>query len=195
MPKRPEAIDQRLVKALAHPTRVEILESLTERVASPNWLSENLQASLSHVAYHTRTLEKCGCLELVDTAKRRGATEHFYKAAPNSFLGDRAWRRVPRPVRGGISAAWIQTFMDKLVTALEAGTLDRRDDTVLTWMPVRLDQSGWEDVTAILEEATDRVLTAQARSRKRLEEAEKGSEGIAAVVAVANFETSGSPQV
>lgn len=194
MSKRPAAIDQRLVKALAHPTRVEILETLTDRVASPNWLSENLQASLTHVAYHTRTLEKCGCLELVDTAKRRGATEHFYKAAPNSFLGDRAWRRVPRPVRGGISAAWIQTFMDKLVAALEAGTLDRRDDTVLTWMPVRLDQSGWEDVTAILEEATDRVLAAQARSRQRLDQTANPSQAIAAVVAVANFETSGSPQ-
>jgi DNA-binding transcriptional ArsR family regulator len=192
MPKRPEAIDQRLVRALAHPTRVKILETLTERVASPNWLSEHLQADLSHVAYHTRTLDRCGCLELVDTARRRGATEHFYKASPGSFVGDRAWRRVPRSLRAGISAAWIQTFMDKLIAALEAGTLDARDDTVLTWMPVRLDQGGWEDVTAILEEATDRILTAQARSRQRLDQTEQGREGTSAVVAVANFETSGS---
>jgi len=193
MPKRQEAIDQRLVRALAHPTRVQILEVLTERVASPNWLSEHLQSSLTHVAYHTRTLDRCGCLELTSTAPRRGATEHFYKATPNSFVGDRAWRRVPRSVRGGASAAWIQTFLDKLVGAFEAGTIDGRDDTVLTWMPMRLDQRGWEEVNANLEEATDRVLTAQARSRQRLAEAEKENEGISAVVAVANFETSESP--
>ena len=34
--KRPELIDQRLVKALAHPLRIQILDILTERVASPN---------------------------------------------------------------------------------------------------------------------------------------------------------------
>ena len=192
MPKRQEAIDQRLVRALAHPTRVQILEVLTDRVASPNWLSEQLQASLTHVAYHTRTLDRCGCLELTSTARRRGATEHFYKATPRSFVGDRAWRRVPRTVRGGVSAAWIQTFLDKLVDAFEAGAIDGRDDTVLTWMPVRLDQRGWEDVNAILEEATDRMLAAQARSSQRLAEA-KDHQGISAVVAVANFETSGSP--
>jgi len=193
MPKRQEAIDQRLVRALAHPTRVQILEILTERVASPNWLSEYLQASLTHVAYHTRTLDRCGCLELASTARRRGATEHFYKATPNSFVGDRDWRRVPRSVRGGVSAAWLQTFLDKLIDAFEAGTIDGRDDTVLTWMPLRLDQRGWEDVNAILEEASDRVLAAQTRSSQRLAEAEEGHEGVSAVVAVANFETGDSP--
>src|SRR3954452_19856876 len=101
----PETIDQRLVRALAHPLRVQILEALTERVASPNALSAELGAGLSHVAYHTRALDRCGCLELIETAQRRGATEHFYKSTPQSFVGDRNWRKVPRSVLGGISAA------------------------------------------------------------------------------------------
>ena len=75
-----EAIDQRLVMALAHPVRIQILEALTERVASPNMLAADLETGLTHVAYHTRVLDRCGCLELVETAQRRGATEHFYKA-------------------------------------------------------------------------------------------------------------------
>lgn len=87
--KQPETIDQRLVRALAHPLRIQILEILSERIASPNNLSMELETGLSHVAYHTRTLDKCGCLELVDTAQRRGATEHFYKAAPGAFIGNR----------------------------------------------------------------------------------------------------------
>ena len=101
MPKPPENIDQRLVRALAHPLRVRILEILSERVASPNLLAKELGVDLGDVAYHTRTLNSCGCLELVDTARRRGATEHFYKAAPRTTLtwtpldlDERGWNEV-----------------------------------------------------------------------------------------------------
>jgi DNA-binding transcriptional ArsR family regulator len=190
---RPESIDQRLVRALAHPLRVQILEILSEQVASPNRLSERLGAGLTHVAYHTRALERCGCLDLVDTAQRRGATEHFYKASPGSFVGDRSWRKVPRAVRGGISGASLQTFMDKAIAALKAGTIDGRDDTILSWMPLRVDQRGWDEVTAIMEDANDRVLAAQSRSKRRLGRPKaKTEEAISAVVALANFETGAS---
>jgi DNA-binding transcriptional ArsR family regulator len=184
-------VDPRLVRALAHPLRIQILEILSERVDSPNGVSEQLETDLTHVAYHTRALRKCGCLELVDTARRRGATEHFYKASPESFIGDRRWRRVPRSIRGGVSAASLQTYMDKAVAALEAGTIDGRDDTTLSWMPLLLDLTGWEEVTAILEEAIERVLEAQERSRARLA-GRDGTAAISTVTAFANFETAGS---
>lgn len=188
---RPEVIDQRLVKALGHPLRIKILEILTERVASPNRLSGELDAGLSHVAYHTRALDKCGCLELVDTAKRRGATEHFYKAAPHSFIGDRIWRRVPRTLLGGVSGATLQSFMDRAVAALEAGTIDGREDSTLYWMPVMLDEQGWDRVSQTMEETVNTVLEIQAESRKRLS-TRKGQGAVSAIVGVASFETPGS---
>jgi DNA-binding transcriptional ArsR family regulator len=188
---RPEVIDQRLVKALSHPLRIRILEALTERVASPIRLSDDLDAGLSHVAYHTRALDKCGCLELVDTAQRRGATEHFYKAAPRAFIGDRIWRRVPRSLLGGVSGATLQSFMDRAVAALEAGTIDSREDTTLSWMPVLLDEQGWNEVTATMQETIARVLAIQDESRKRLAK-RKGRGAISAIVGIASFETPGS---
>jgi hypothetical protein len=189
MKDQPEAIDQRLVRALSHPLRIQILEILTERVASPNVLAHELGEGLTHVAYHTRALDRCGCLELVETAQRRGATEHFYKASPNAFIGDRAWRKVPRSLRGGVTAASLQTFIDKAVAALEAGTIDDRDDTTFSWMPLHLDEQGWEEVTSIMAETTERVLRAQAASKRRVEKAGRNAKRISAVVAVANFET------
>ena len=188
---RTELIDQRLVRALGHPLRIKILEILTERVASPNRLSDDLEAGLSHVAYHTRALDKCGCLELVDTAQRRGATEHFYKASPHSFIGDRIWRRVPRALLGGVSGATLQSFMDRAVAALEAGTIDGREDTTLYWMPVRLDEQGWRAVTATMEETVDKVLSIETESRQRLIRS-KGRGAISAIIGVASFETPGS---
>lgn len=191
MTNRPETIDQRLVRALSHPLRVQILELLTDRVASPNWLAEELDASLSHVAYHTRALDKCGCLVLVKTAQRRGATEHFYKATPDAFVGSPAWRGVPRPVLSGITGATLRTFVDKAIAALEAGTLDGREDTIFRWMPLLLDQQGWEEVVGILEGATEKILAAHLRSQDRLA-ADEGKDVISTVIGLASFETGGS---
>lgn len=187
----PSAIDQRLVRSLAHPLRIQILELLTDHVASPNAIANELEAGLSDVAYHTRALDRYGALELVDTAQRRGATEHFYKATPGAFVGGPPWRKVPRSLRGGISAATLQTFLDKAIAALEAGTLDGREDTVFRWMPLFLDEEGWEEVVAIMEEATKLMLAAHVRSQDRLRE--NGGEGaVSTVVGQAAFETARS---
>jgi DNA-binding transcriptional ArsR family regulator len=186
-----EAIDQRLVRSVAHPLRIQILEALSDHIASPNEVAEGLDADLSGVAYHTRALDKLGALELVDTARRRGAIEHFYKATPRAFVGDPSWRKVPPSLRGGVSAATLQTFLDKAIAALEAGTLDGREDTVFRWMPLSLDEEGWKEIVAIMEEATKLMLAAHVRSQDRL--SESGGRGtVSAVVGQAAFETAGS---
>ena len=187
----PEAIDQRLVRSLAHPLRIQILELLTDHVASPNVLANQLEAGLSDVAYHTRARDRYGALELVDTAQRRGATEHFYKATPGAFVGGPLWRKVPKTVRGGVSAATLQTFLDKAISALEAGTLDGRDDTVFRWIPLHLDEEGFSEVVSILEEATKLMLAAHVRSQDRLNE-NGGKDTVSTVVGMAAFETAGS---
>jgi len=121
----PEAIDERLVRALSHPLRVQILEILSERVASPNDLSAELGVELTHVAYHTRTLDRCGCLELVDTAQRRGATEHFYRAAARTGL-----RRIPLDLdeQGWDEVASILDQTQRQVRAAQRRATARRQD-------------------------------------------------------------------
>ena len=42
-----------------------------------------------NVSDHTRVLVTLGAIELVDTQPRRGALEHYYRAALDTFLGDR----------------------------------------------------------------------------------------------------------
>jgi hypothetical protein len=186
-----EAIDQRLVRSVAHPLRIKILEALTDHVASPNTLAEKFETDLSGVAYHTRELDRLGALELVDTGRVRGAIEHFYKATPRAFVGDPGWRKVPPSLLSGVSAATLQTFLDKAIAALEAGTLDGRQDTVFRWMPLCLDEEGWEEVVGIMEEATKLMLAAHLRSQDRLGD-NSGGNPVSAVVGQAAFETAGS---
>lgn len=75
-----EIVDQQVIKALAHPIRARALAILSERTASPNEIAKELGQSVGHVSYHINVLKKCECIELVDTAPRRGAVEHYYRA-------------------------------------------------------------------------------------------------------------------
>jgi len=86
MARRQDRVDQELIKALSHPLRVEILERLQGRIASPVELSRELDASLGVVTYHAKTLIRCGCLELVYSESRRGSREDFFAVTSRSAL-------------------------------------------------------------------------------------------------------------
>jgi len=74
-------VDERVVKALGHPTRVRILNVLRDReLASPVELSQELGVPLGTVGYHVRRLEALGFIELARRTQRRGAVEHHYRA-------------------------------------------------------------------------------------------------------------------
>src|SRR4051794_38595206 len=72
--------DPRVVKALAHPLRLRILQALDGRVASPSEIADELGTPLSNTSYPVRQLAGLGFVRLVDRAARRGAIEHYYVA-------------------------------------------------------------------------------------------------------------------
>lgn len=77
-------IDQRLVKAIAHPLRVEILEAfVAEGDLSPVLIARKLGQPIGNVSYHVNVLKDCEVIELVSTRQRRGALEHFFRPAPS----------------------------------------------------------------------------------------------------------------
>ena len=78
---------QELVRALSHPVRVEILQALHGRIASPTELSREIGQRPAVVSYHASTLLRCGCLELIHSRPKRGAIENFFAVAPHSPLG------------------------------------------------------------------------------------------------------------
>ena len=184
-----DLIDQRLVRALGHPLRVRIVDLLTEEVLSPNELTNFIDASLSHISYHVRVLEKNDAIELVDQKKRRGAIEHFFRATAESFVGSPKWRQVPRIFLGSIAGASLQSFMSKSIKALRAGKLDGVD-SAFVWMPIVVDDKGREEVADLRESTTDEMLAIQARSQRRL--ARSGLAGVQYIVGVSGFEAAGS---
>jgi DNA-binding transcriptional ArsR family regulator len=184
--KKQTGVDQRLVKALAHPLRVEILAILNERMASPNELSKELEEGLSQVSYHVKVLKDFECIEMVKTEPRRGAVEHYYRATARAFLTDKDWQKLPDSMKQGVSASVIQMILDDAITALRGGTFDAREDRHLSWTPGVVDEQGWIESVDLVNETLERAIAIHAGSAKRL--AKAGEEGIPSTVVLMNFE-------
>jgi len=179
-------VDQRLVKALAHPLRVQILTILNERMASPNELSKELEEGLSQVSYHVKVLKDFECIEMVKTEPRRGAVEHYYKATARAFLTDRDWRSLPDSMKPGVSAAAMQMILEDVIGALEGGTFDARDDRHISCTPGFVDEQGWTESVDLVAETLDRLIKIHEGSAKRL--TKSGEEGIPVAAVLMNFE-------
>jgi DNA-binding transcriptional ArsR family regulator len=72
----PAALDQRLVRALDHPVRIEFLRLLADRERlSPDAalpLLEMSEVSLGNVTYHARVLNQIGLVEPADEPTSHG---------------------------------------------------------------------------------------------------------------------------
>src|ERR687895_190138 len=130
-----DLVDPRIAKALSHPMRARILVILNERVASPNEIAEMIKERLPNVSYHVRALQDLGCIELVDTAQRRGAIEHYYRAVVRPFFSDRDWKRLPRSGRQAISGTALEVIWEDVADAVNAGSFDARPERYLVHSP------------------------------------------------------------
>jgi DNA-binding transcriptional ArsR family regulator len=184
--KKNTGVDQRLVKALAHPLRVEILTILNERMASPNELSKELEEGLSQVSYHVKVLKDFECIEMVKTEPRRGAVEHYYRATSRAYLTDRDWRSLPDSIKPGMSASGLKMIIDDVVGAINGGTFNAREDVHMSWTPGVVDEQGWVESVDLINETLERVIAIHADSAKRL--TKSGDEGIQATAVLMNFE-------
>jgi Helix-turn-helix domain len=177
-------IDQNLVRAVANPLRVRILEALQGRAASPAGVTRELRSDLGSVSYHVTKLLEVDAIEGVRTGRVRGAIEHFYIARPRSFIGHQDWRHVPLSVRSGVTAEALRTFISRACAAIDADTIDTRDDATLHWMAISVDEQGWQETAQILGRALSEVTAVAAASRERLD----GADGIPVVTGLAAFE-------
>ena len=182
-----DLVDPRIAKALSHPMRSRILGILDERVASPNEIAVMIEERLPNVSYHVRALLDLGCVELVDTAPRRGAIEHYYRAIVRPFFSDRDWKRIPRSGRQAISDAALQGVWEDVSAAMKSGTFESRSDRHLSHDRLVLDQEAWDDLAKVLEDTLAQVARIQSASASRLKNS--GEDGIPTTVVAMQFES------
>ncbi|MEN3283644.1 MAG: hypothetical protein V7607_4784 [Solirubrobacteraceae bacterium] len=160
-------LDEGLIKALAHPLRWRILESLADRVeASPVELARLLDQPLATVSHHVRVLRDVGSIALTRTEQRRGALEHYYRAVMPAFFDEHQWASIPEPLRRALAG---QVFTQAFAEAAAAGGKGAFDavGAHLDRMIVELDDQGWYDVSEALLALLRRIQAIQAESDAR----------------------------
>lgn len=193
--------NETICSVLKHPLRVRILEVLNEGPRSPSqFVEEGLipkehfttyQQALSLASYHFRELEKEGCLEVVESIPRRGAVEHVYRGMARVFFDDAEFEAMPKATRRKLSRISLQALIARADRAVSTATFDARPDRHLTWMPMQLDERGWEEVIDTLATTFGELTQIRHDAKDRL--AASGEEVVPATVAMLGFESPAPP--
>jgi DNA-binding transcriptional ArsR family regulator len=161
-------LDQKLVKALSHPLRVQILAVLNDRTASPNMLSKELEEGLSQVSYHVKVLKDLDSIEMVKTEPRRGAVEHYYRAKQRAFVPTWLAKAMPKSTQFAMANDVLGEIDKDLKTSLEQGTFYRRRDLVVARDPQIFDSKACEDAEELAAEFVERFGKLGAETATRL---------------------------
>lgn len=181
----------RVAKLMADELRIKIVMELNMREMSPKeFFDEFGGGSISRVSRAFDLLAEFGWLEQTRTetgGKRRGAVEHFYRAtAPAVFYND-IWAPLPQTMKEMISGGIFEELSERVREAMEAGTIDARDDRHLSWMPLLLDEQGWGNVLERVDAIFHWLFEEQEEANLRM--AESGEKPIPMTVALAAFES------
>ncbi len=159
--------DPRFVKAMSHPLRVRILAMLDERKASPNQLAGWLGASLGTVAYHVRTLEHLGLIELVDETRVRGAVEHHYRARERPNVTAEGWAQAPPIAKQAAVGSSLDVIADYARASAAAGGFDRQDAQLRRAL-VRLDAKGFVQLSKACDKLLEQAEKIEAAAAERI---------------------------
>lgn len=155
--------------ALRHPLRVQILAACHQRDITPKEFAEERGIHVSNVGYHFRALQKADYIQVVREEMARGSRRHFYRAKPL------------------VSGAILQDFIVRCVEAMEAGTFDARPDSHFTWRSLELDEQGWHELIAGLEQFFKHSYEIEAEAQERLHKSHEKSVQI--TLGLAGFES------
>lgn len=165
---QPALVDQRLLKALAHPTRQLILDLLVEGPSSPVRMMRRMDGvSLNLVSHHIKVLKELGCVELVETVKKRGATEHIYRVTKRHMFTADEWEALAPQDRPPLTANVLRLISEDTGRAFAEGKMDERTDNHLSRSTLDLDEDGWREVVEILARALGEIQDANASSAER----------------------------
>lgn len=153
--------DDKIVKALAHPARREILRIFDEGIASPKEIAAQVKLPLPNVSYHVKILRDLGLIELKRTTPRRGAVEHHYVARERRSLSPRGAASLPSSARSSVArASWTRL-------AETSGS----SDTLVQVRELELDAKGEADAVEALEALWAKFDKIQEASQKRTKKA------------------------
>lgn len=182
------SMDTRLMKAMAHPMRMQIMAVMNKPgiLLSPIKFADKIEEPLSNVDYHFKQLEKYDCIDLAEEVQRRGATEHLYRASRRVLFNVEEWAQLPAIMKAGTAGRALSDYLLTAREAIEAGTFEARNDSHLSYTTIRVDERGWCKGSEILADALDKLLKLEDECKPRIE---RGAEALDATYGLGFFES------
>ncbi|MGI9221541.1 MAG: helix-turn-helix domain-containing protein [Woeseiaceae bacterium] len=151
-------IDQ--VKALAHPLRMRIIETLgASDPMTTKQVAEALGEKPTRLYHHVDKLEKAGLIRLTHTRQNRGTTEKYYEPIAKQFRAgaDLFNEGIPEEVKGAMGPM-IQTIfentMAEMLRLVEVGDKEEKleEEGLLSYVEMHLPE---EHAMAVREKLMD----------------------------------------
>lgn len=157
----------RVLHALGHPVRRQILRSLVRRDGSASAISKELDLDLSVVSYHLNQVlaRECGVVELVEAVERRGALEKIYALKFAALGGGDPFRRLEPDE--GIRPMSVEECFIVAVSAMEEAPFGDSPGSTWQWSLAQVDAEAWRSICAAREEFERQTLAAVRASQAR----------------------------
>lgn len=163
---------RRLAVVFAVELRLKIVTELYQRPMSPKEFHEQFGGgTLSRVNQNFERLLEHNWLRKVGSAgpggKRRGGTEHFYRATELAFFDRATWAVLPYSIRVTFSWNIFEMIAAQLRAAIERNAIKARDGSGLKVETLLFDQVGWERVIAAFTQVFETLYEEQEDSKMR----------------------------
>src|SRR5690349_17727871 len=142
----------RVLHALGHPIRRQILRSLVRADGSASSICRELELDLSVVSYHLNQVlaKECGVVEMVKAIERRGALEKVYALRFEALGGGNPFPRVV--AAEGLRPMSVEECFIAAVAAMEEAPFGDLPGSTWEWSLARVDSEAWQEICEAREE-------------------------------------------
>jgi hypothetical protein len=179
--------------ALSHPLRVRILFAMNspERRCSATDVSEETGIDVKRLSYHMRELAALGFVEQVGERPVRGSLERIYAPVKHLEAWYMEYSSMPSALKQILAATALKLSVEALGAAIDAGTFDARDDSLLVQDTVSVDERGAQEAMTVLDDAYNALVAVKEKAKARM--AETGEKGLLITYLLAGYEGSLRP--
>jgi len=170
-----KSIDDVVIYAVSHRTRVQILVVLNQGAYSTSEVADIIGQPLKNIAHHMKELADGGAIEIAKTERRRNFDQHFYRAVELPMYSKEevlAMHPVERQMMIGFI---VQSLIAEVLASLHAGKMSADPAGVQAWDRLNLDEQGrravneeqerhWERLAEIEEESVIRTALSGAKT-------------------------------
>lgn len=179
--------------AMSHPLRVRIIYAMNspERRCSATDIADETGIDVKRLSYHMRELAALGFIEQVDERPVRGSLEKIYGPRKALEAWEQEYQAMTPALRQTLAASVLSYGVTALGAAIDSGTFEARDDSMLGQDSFWADEQGAKEAMAAIDEAMKSLLKIRDDCKARL--AKKGEDGILISYLLAGYEGSLRP--